>query len=144
MTDSRDEKDGNEADREYETVDPLAGRGGDAPPPASPARRGVAGMIAFLLIAIIATFLVWFIATHTERRKSGLTNSGEALAVHPLPPLPNDPPASVLPESGTRPGFTGSPGHTPGSGGESSPEPPLRIRGADLPDPRSSRASPRS
>ncbi len=61
-------EDGQRDDIEGEALDELGGRSGDAPPPASPVQRSISGSIAILFIVAIAAFLIWFMATHTERR----------------------------------------------------------------------------
>lgn len=50
--------------------DPIS-RTDDAPPPISPAARFFRATIALIFIAVIVVFLVWFIATHTERTEGG-------------------------------------------------------------------------
>lgn len=49
----------------------FVARSGDASPPMSPAKRRLAGLIALIFIGVIIVFLVWFVATNTERREAG-------------------------------------------------------------------------
>ena len=61
-----------ELDGEHHTEgEVFGGRGSDPPLPVSPGRRRLASIIAFLLIATILTFLIWFVASNPTRQGSG-------------------------------------------------------------------------
>jgi hypothetical protein len=54
-----------------EDGDPLASGSDDPPPPASAVGRRLAIVVAFVFIAVIVAFLVWFISTNRERIEGG-------------------------------------------------------------------------
>ncbi len=57
--------------KESREGDPLASGSDDPPPPASAGRRRAAMAVAFVFIAVIVVFLVWFISTNTARTDGG-------------------------------------------------------------------------
>jgi hypothetical protein len=70
-------------DDESAESDPLEIPSSDAPPPASPGRRRLATIVALLFIAVILTFLVWFISSNTERNEGGgFFGDAERSAIH--------------------------------------------------------------
>ena len=75
--------DGPEAQPPAEPADDAGTIPGENPDsdvlPISPSRRRLAMLIALAFVALILTFLVWFIATHTEQIERGsTTDTGHA------------------------------------------------------------------
>jgi hypothetical protein len=64
---------------------------GDSPPPATRRGRRFAIAVALLFIAVIVTFLIWFIAENRERTMDGagmLGNAGRSPPAYSQSPLP--------------------------------------------------------